>query len=324
MESHSLDELDRQLLHALERDGRAAFSRIATVLGVSDQTVARRYRRLCADVGLKVIAVRDGQRLGQDQWMLRLRCTPDSAEAIATALARRPDTAWIALAAGGTEVICMTRPRSDGERDELMLGKLPRTPHIVEIRAYQMLHTFFGGSDGWLMKSGALNEAQAAELRPELSRPAGPARITPEDEPLVRALERDGRATYPELQLATGRSESAVKRRLAALLASRALYIDVEYRPEHIGFPVGTTLWITAAPAALHSVGQAIARHPEAAFVSASAGPSNLVATVLTRSTAELYAYLSGKLGTLEGIQHIETTAKLRRIKQLSVPGPAR
>ncbi|WP_420717487.1 Lrp/AsnC family transcriptional regulator [Streptomyces sp. WM6378] len=157
-----------------------------------------------------------------------------------------------------------------------------------------------------------------------LSRPAVPARITPEDEPLVQALERDGRATYPELQLAAGRSESAVKRRLAALLASRALYIDVEYRPEHIGFPVGTTLWITAAPAALHSVGEAIARHPEAAFVSASAGPSNLVATVLTRSTAELYAYLSGRLGTLDGVQHIETTTKLRRIKQLSLPAPTR
>ena len=41
-----IDDLDGQLLHCLAVDGRASFSEIAAVLGVSDQTVARRYRRL--------------------------------------------------------------------------------------------------------------------------------------------------------------------------------------------------------------------------------------------------------------------------------------
>src|SRR3954447_5816865 len=39
------DELDRRLVHALQIDGRAPFSAIADVLGVSDRTVARRYAR---------------------------------------------------------------------------------------------------------------------------------------------------------------------------------------------------------------------------------------------------------------------------------------
>lgn len=51
MESHTFDQLDLQVLSALEVDGRASFSRIGAVLGVSDQTVARRYRRLCAEEG---------------------------------------------------------------------------------------------------------------------------------------------------------------------------------------------------------------------------------------------------------------------------------
>ncbi|ADJ50530.1 Lrp/AsnC family transcriptional regulator [Amycolatopsis mediterranei S699] len=37
MESGLLDELDRRLAHALQLDGRASFSTIASVLGVSDQ-----------------------------------------------------------------------------------------------------------------------------------------------------------------------------------------------------------------------------------------------------------------------------------------------
>src|ERR1700722_16375393 len=40
------DALDLQLVYALQLDGRASFSLIGEVLGVSDQTIARRYHRL--------------------------------------------------------------------------------------------------------------------------------------------------------------------------------------------------------------------------------------------------------------------------------------
>ena len=323
-ESDTFDSLDVQLLSALEVNGRASFSRIAAVLGVSDQTVARRYRRLCAEGGLRVVAVRDAERLGQDQWILRLRCAPDNAETIADALAKRPDTTWIGLASGGTEVVCITRPRHPVDHDELLLGKLPRTPSIMEIRAHQLLHRFYGGPEGWTAKFGALTDEQTAALRPEQPVSSGPARIDPEDEPLIAALARDGRATYPELQKATGHSESVVKRRLASLLASGAVFIDVEYHSETLGHPLAALLWITTAPAALHPVGQALATHPEIAFASATAGSSNIVVTAVARDTADLYAYLSGRLGRLEGVQHVETTPFLRRVKQLTYTRPSR
>ncbi|MFJ9538452.1 Lrp/AsnC family transcriptional regulator [Streptomyces sp. NPDC101225] len=318
MESDVFDRLDLQLLNALEVNGRASFSRIAAVLGVSDQTVARRYRRLCARGGLRVVAVRDADALGQDQWTLRLRCVPDSARTIAEALARRPDTNWVGLASGGTEIVLGTRPRSPGDRDDLLLGKLPRTPQVLEIRAHQLLHRFYGGPSGWLHKFAAITPDQVAALTPDPVPDPGPARIDPEDEPLLAVLERDGRATHPELQRATGRSESAVKRRLGTLLASGAVYLDVEYHSEAIGHPVAAALWLTTTPAALHSVGEALARHDQIAHAAATAGPTNLTATAVLRNTAELYAYLSGPLGRLEGVQHVEATPFLRRVKQLT------
>ncbi|MGW2619152.1 Lrp/AsnC family transcriptional regulator [Streptomyces sp. NPDC001500] len=322
MESDTADALDLRLLAALEVDGRASFSRIAAVLGVSDQTVARRYRRLCDRAGLRTVAVRDAERLGQDQWMLRLRCAPDGAAVIADALAKRPDTQWIGLGSGGTEIVCMTRPRHPGDHDDLLLGKLPRTPSVVEIRAQQLLHRYYGGPAGWVRKFRVLDDDQIAALTPPPPPApvpgAGPPRVEPEDEPLLAVLERDGRAGYPELQRATGRSESAVKRRLAALLASGAVYVDVEYRSEFLGHPVAAVLWITTAPSALHTVGEALAAHEEVAFASATAGPSHIVVTAVFRDTAGLYAYLSGPLGRLEGVQHVETTPLLRSVKQLT------
>ncbi|MFE2582612.1 AsnC family protein, partial [Streptomyces sp. NPDC059378] len=54
---HMLDDIDRGLIHALHIDGRAPFSVIADVLGVSGQTISRRYRRLCADAALRVVGL---------------------------------------------------------------------------------------------------------------------------------------------------------------------------------------------------------------------------------------------------------------------------
>lgn len=70
------DDLDRGLLHALQVDGRAPFRRIADVLGVSDQTVARRYARLRSVQALRVIGFSDPVLVGDDQWMVRARCAP--------------------------------------------------------------------------------------------------------------------------------------------------------------------------------------------------------------------------------------------------------
>ncbi|MET8686825.1 Lrp/AsnC family transcriptional regulator [Streptomyces sp. NPDC004732] len=327
MESEVFDELDLKLLHALEVDGRAPFSRIAGVLGVSDQTVARRFRRLRAEAGLRIVGVRDTRRLGHDEWMLRLRCAPDGAEAIATALARRPDTAWVHLTSAGTEVVCMTVPRTQGDYDDLLFGKLLRTRKLVEITAHQLMHRFYGGRTGWIGKHRPLSEEQAAALAPAhaaASVHTAPARIAPADEPLVAALKADGRVTYPELQRLTGRSESSVKRRVAALLGSGALYIDTEYDAARFGFTTAAMLWVTVAPGALDAVGRAMGEHPEIAHVSAITGSANLMASVLTRDTAELYAYLSGRLGALDGVRHVESAPYVRRFKELTYPRPLR
>ncbi|MFE2984593.1 Lrp/AsnC ligand binding domain-containing protein [Streptomyces sp. NPDC059262] len=68
----------------------------------------------------------------------------------------------------------------------------------------------------------------------------------------------------------------------------------------------------------------ALAEHREIAYAAASAVPSNLVATVVTRDTAALYAYISVGLGRLEGVRHVETSPFMRKVKQLTYRPPVR
>ncbi len=107
--THSADALDLQILHALQVDGRVGFGLLGRVLGVSDQTVARRYARMRSASGLRVAAAGDARLLGHRQWYVRVRTTPDAVMAIAQAIARHPDTAWVRLVSGGTEIVCSLR-----------------------------------------------------------------------------------------------------------------------------------------------------------------------------------------------------------------------
>lgn len=305
-------------LHALQVDGRAPFSRIAEVLGVSDQTIARRFRTLRTTAGLRVVGMTDTRLLGRQSWIVRLRCTPDVAEQLAQALARRSDISYIELISRGTEVLCAMKPRSPQERDELLFDRLPRTPRVISVSAHCLLHSFYGGPRGWLDKTQALDPDQEAALRPARVEPTAAAVSLDEaDDALIAVLRRDGRGTFSELQNITGQSEFAVKRRLERLLSTGVLYFDVQHDSESLGHGVGAMLWLTVTPSALDAVGRAMAEHPEVRFAAAATtGQANLVASVVSSSIGELYRYLSEKIGVLDGVQTVETALTLRQVKQ--------
>src|SRR3569833_3048328 len=150
-----LDDVDRAVIHALHIDGRAPFTKIGDVLGVSTQTVARRYRRLRAEASLRVVGLPDPQRAGQAEWMVRLTATPNTARDVALALARRADTAWVKLVSGGTE-ICVNVHTPAASDHSLLLRDVPRSASITTETTHQKQHHNIGGPTAWLGRANAL------------------------------------------------------------------------------------------------------------------------------------------------------------------------
>ncbi len=312
----AFDELDLRLIHALQVDGRAPFSRIAEVLGVSDQTVARRYTRHRGSGALRVLGLTEPRALGAVEWLVRVQCAPDAALPVAEALARRPDTSWVGLMSGGTEISAICRSASSEHSDALLLQKLPRTPSVVGVTAHCLLHEFYGGPQSLISKSGALAAEQIAALSPPPSRmrPA-PVVLSDADRRLFDVLARDGRAPLAELATASGWSPTTVRRRLEALRADGVLYYDVEYDLRQCGFGVMVALWLSVEPAELAAAGEALAAHPEVAFAGAITGPHNLFASVLCRDTGELYRYLTTRVAALPGVRTMESAPRIRHVK---------
>ena len=162
MKTSQLDDVDRQLLHALTVAPRASFRLLAAVLGVSDQTVARRYRRLADVAGLRVYGLIDGPRAGWVDWLVRLQAAPGSAQRIADTLAQRPDTRWVRLYSGGTEIVCTLQARSPEQRNALFLRGLPGSRHVTAITAQSILHVF--SPVAYVGYASALSDAQLSGL----------------------------------------------------------------------------------------------------------------------------------------------------------------
>ena len=315
-----LDALDRQIIHILAIEPRASFRTIADVTGISDQTAARRYRKLCEDAGLRVLAVPDGSRLGWTDWFIRLQTTPGGADSIAEALARRPDTRWVHLASGGTEIICTLQARTEEQRDALFLRGLPGSRRVVQISAHSILHNFNPGP--WREATRALSPSQLdkiprdAHLDRTHLQGAGRGVLLAEDEPLLAELARDGRASNAAIAAAIHWHESTVRRRIEELRRSGLVYFEVDIDNQVQGFNAHALLWLSVEPATLEEAGRALATHPEIPFAASTTGPANLVASAVFRDTRHLYQYLTGELARLPGVTSVETAPIIRTLKR--------
>src|ERR1700759_1243032 len=90
-----LDLLDKQILRGLQLNPRAPFSRVAVGLDCSEQTVARRYRRLKQAGAVRGGAAVSPRALGESDWMVRVRTRTEATLDVGRALCRRDDVAWV-------------------------------------------------------------------------------------------------------------------------------------------------------------------------------------------------------------------------------------
>ncbi|MET9492009.1 Lrp/AsnC family transcriptional regulator [Nocardia sp. NPDC006630] len=138
-ESAVFDDLDKQIVHGLVVDARISFSKLGAILGVSEQTVARRYRSMRERGIIHVSGQVNVVPLGHARWILRIRSTPSGALRLGEALARQPELSWVSLLSTGSEVMCVSRARTAQRRDALLLQLIPRAPQVTELIAHEVM-----------------------------------------------------------------------------------------------------------------------------------------------------------------------------------------
>lgn len=106
-----VDDVDRRIVAALQRDGRRPFTSIGRELGLSEAAVRQRVARLQAAGIMQVVAVADPMTLGyQAMAMVAISVEGRARRQVADAVERLPEVSYLVLTAGSydmlAEVVC--------------------------------------------------------------------------------------------------------------------------------------------------------------------------------------------------------------------------
>jgi len=101
-----LDALDRQIVAALVRNGRAPWRLIADVLGQQERTVARRGNKLLESGVVRTNSfINPSSVSSRSAFLLRVTAAPRNLRGVCTWLAEQEESSWVTALSGTNEAV---------------------------------------------------------------------------------------------------------------------------------------------------------------------------------------------------------------------------
>ena len=323
-QKHVLDQLDLRVACALQISGRSTWGELSAVLDVSERTVARRAQRLL-DYGLvRIIGTIDTQRIGWgNPVLLRLRCEPGATLEVGRLLADRPDTRTVMLTSGSADCFVEVIPPTDDDLRELLLHTLPRLGVIGGRSTYTVLK-FFTAAHNW--HAHTLNPQEVEALRnptlPEFGQGDRTDVLAEGDRPIVETLAAEGRIPVNVLARRLNLSPATASRRINGLIGRGVVRIRAELQPSLFGLSAEALVWMRVRPQNVEAAGQLLKQHPAVRTLIAATGEHQLFAHVVLGGRRELYEFITGTLGSVDGVQDVDVTDTLKALKRGGLVSP--
>jgi len=110
-----MDDLDKLILQTLQEDGRAPFTHIAKLAGVSETTIRTRYRNLVEEGIIRSVGIVDPYALGfQAPAIVGLTVEPGMSDQVARTIGDLPEVSYLVMTLGRfdliVEVFCRDLP----------------------------------------------------------------------------------------------------------------------------------------------------------------------------------------------------------------------
>ncbi|HEY4023573.1 MAG TPA: Lrp/AsnC family transcriptional regulator [Pseudonocardiaceae bacterium] len=285
--THDVDEVDLALLDALHVNPRASFERLASALGISAVTAARRWQRL-ASTGRVWVSSAPGAQVGLVAAVYEIEARPGRAESVGRYLAEIPQVGSVYLTAGSYDVHGLIFAANMRTLTELLFDRLATTPDVVRARSQVGLEWFSGVR--WRL--GAIDTGTEREVRESTDasreRGRGAKTLDPDEHDLYLALQHDGRARYRDLAHDLGTSEQQVRRRMTSMAKRGLLTFRTDFTRIEGGWPALLTLWLRVPDEALEAVGVEIGGWRETRICFSVVGAANLFVMAQLHRIGEL------------------------------------
>lgn len=304
-----MDDLDLRIVAELQRDGRATWSQLATAVGSSGTTVARRVQRLLSEGAIRIVGGVDPLRVATGYPVLvRVTVAPGQVGAVIDAVADREDIRFLAILTGAADMVFELIVPSQAELARILLEELQVIPGIESTTTATIMRHF-----------KLSHHAQQTSTLPE---PGTAPPLDVMDRRIVRELSEDGRIAVASLADRLDISESMARRRLDALLTDGRVTISTLFDANMMGYQVELLVFLKVDLGRLAAVAAALGEQPEVRYLAAAAGDIELVAELLLRDQGDLYRFATEVLGGLEGIRGSDMALELVTVKRAYVRLP--
>lgn len=135
-----LDEIDRQVIESLRKDGRASFAQIAEQLNVSPGMIRLRYNRL-VEMGLvKVVAITNPLRLGyKTMAMIGIRVDGSKLLEAAEKISKLEEVIYLVVTSGRFDIFAEVVCRDQNHLLEFITAKLSTVDGVRESESFMHL-----------------------------------------------------------------------------------------------------------------------------------------------------------------------------------------
>lgn len=313
-----LDALDRQIMAALVRNGRAPWRLIADVLGQQERTVARRGNRLLESGVVRINAFINPSAVSSSTaFLLRVQAVPRELRQVCSWLADQDECSWVSALSGANEAVAgiFLDPRGLAE---LLYHRMAA---LTGIHSFNMMPLFdyFRTPSGWT--PDVLTKQQYAALHSDedgmrAGKAVGHPLLDDTSRALAMLLHGNGRATLDELAAELSVSKPTVSRRLDSMTRTGILFIRAVVDLTAFGFPVESLITITCLGASTKALGEYVASLPVTRWAAASG--DQLVVQVAVNAVEDL-GLLLADLQNRDGVATVRSSVYAEVFKRSTV-----
>jgi Lrp/AsnC family transcriptional regulator, regulator for asnA, asnC and gidA len=135
----ALDDINKQIIEHLQRDGRTSYAALAKTIGLSEAAVRQRVQRLLDGGMMQIVAVTDPLMLGfARQAMVGVKVTGDL-RTVADALAAVPEVDYVVICAGGYDLLVELVCTDDDHLLRLLNDAIRTVPGVTVTETFMYL-----------------------------------------------------------------------------------------------------------------------------------------------------------------------------------------
>ena len=127
-----IDQVDKQIIHELQIDGRRSYTDLAETLGLSEGAIRKRLKKLMGNNVIKISASITPHAIGFNFIsLMAIQVQMEGLHQVADILANNPHVYYLAFVTGRYDLVALMISRSPEELSKFIREEISKIPSIV-------------------------------------------------------------------------------------------------------------------------------------------------------------------------------------------------